>query len=119
MAETIPIRLKRVRPAPVAPPLRAVKSPAPPKTLSRESRSTWRSITEEWVLGVDALGILRGALESWDAYQRCRDQVARDGPTFTTPSGMIRLHPASKAGLDAFAAYRQAMRQLGLQPEDK
>lgn len=119
MAETIPIRPKRGRPAPVAPPVQAVRIPTPPKHLSREAKAMWREITGEWVLGVDALGILRGALESWDSYQQCRSQVAKDGPTFKTETGMIRQHPAAKLALDSFAAFRQALRQLGLAPEEK
>lgn len=118
MSETIPIRPKRIQqPAPL--PVRAVKIPAAPKHLSRDSRATWRAITSEWILGADSLPLLQGALENWDKYQQCQAQVARDGPTFKTENGMIRQHPAAKLGLDYFAAYRMALRQLGLAPEEK
>lgn len=119
MAEGIPIRPKRAQAAPAPVPLRAYVTPQPPKHLSREARALWRSIVSEWVLGADSLPLLRGALESWDFYQSCRAEVARDGATFKTESGQIRQHPAAKMGHDAFGAFRMAMRQLGLQPEER
>lgn len=113
MAENIPTRPRRGEPAQI----KAVEIPKAPKHLSAESRALWDAIVEKWILGVDGLAILRGALESRDAYEVCRAQVAADGPTFKTETGLIRQHPAAKLALDNFAAFRQAMRQLGLDPE--
>jgi P27 family predicted phage terminase small subunit len=116
MAENIPVRPRRSRSAPVPAPVKAVEVPPAPEHLSDEARDLWERIVGEWELDVGSLPILRGALESWDAYQECRRQVAADGPTFTTENGMIRQHPAAKLALDNFGAFRQAMRQLGLEP---
>lgn len=116
MAENIPARTRRNRNAQPPPPLEAVEAPDPPSHLSEEAAALWRDIVDEWVLGPEALPLLRGALEQWDNYQRCRAQVAQDGPTFTTESGMTRAHPAAKLALDSFAAFRMALRQLGLDP---
>ena len=115
MAETIPIRPKRNEPQPI----RVVETPRAPKHLSKESRELWNDIVSKWIIGPDGVAILRGALECKDAYEVCRAQVARDGPTFKTETGQIRQHPAGKLALDNFAAFRQAMRQLGLDPENK
>lgn len=113
MAENIPIRPKRNEPRPI----RIVESPRAPKHLSAESRKLWNDVVKAWILGPDGLAILRGALESWDSYQACREEVKRDGQTFRTDSGQIRQHPAAKLSADYFTAFRQAMRQLGLDPE--
>lgn len=79
----------------------------------------WTSIASEWVLGPDALPLLRAALESWDLYQVCRRQVQKEGPTVTTGEGMIRQHPAVKVGNDALTQFRQCFRQLGLEPPEE
>jgi P27 family predicted phage terminase small subunit len=116
MSENIPIRpLRSDKPSP-RPAL--VQSTKPPAHLSKESKALWREIVGAWVLGPDGLAILRGGLESLDTYHVCRVQVAKDGPTFRSETGQIRAHPAAKLALDNFAAFRQAMRQLGLQPEE-
>lgn len=114
MAENIPIRRKRSQPAP--PPVRAVTAPPTPAHLSREASRMWKQINDEWLLGLDALPLLRAALESWDLYQTCRVQVKKEGPTVTTGGGMIRQHPAVKVGNDALTQFRMCFRQLGLEP---
>lgn len=116
MAENIPVRPKRSQAAP--PPVREVEIPPAPAHLSAEARELWDTTVKEWIIGAPDLAILRGALESWDAFQACRKEVERDGPTFRTDTGQIRAHPAAKLALDNFGAFRQAMRQLGLQPEE-
>ena len=113
MPDNIPHRTRRGH----QPPVRPVELPEPPAHLSPEAAEMWTDIVTEWVLDSAALPVLRGALEHWDQYQRCRAIIAREGETVTSPSGLPRAHPAVKAGLDSFAAFRQAMRQLGLQPE--
>jgi P27 family predicted phage terminase small subunit len=112
MAETIPARPLRGSPA------RTIEiMPKAPKHLSKESRALYETITEKWILGPDGLAILRGALECRDAYEVCRAQVAKDGPTFKSATGRICQHPATKLSLDYFAQFRMGMRQLGLDPE--
>jgi P27 family predicted phage terminase small subunit len=120
MAENIPTRPIRKRGAAVPPPvpvLREVKSPEAPAHLSDEARSMWDAIVGEWVLGPDALPLLRAALESWDLFQVCRAEISRDGPTVTNPdSGLMRQHPAVKTMEGALREFRQCFRQLGLEP---
>src|SRR5690606_17278829 len=114
--ETIPIRPRRTAAEPRRAPLRAVETPPPPAHLSEAAARLWTATVEGWELEAPDLAILQGALESWDAYQTCRAEVERDGPTFRTETGQIRAHPAAKLALDNLAAFRQAMRQLGLEP---
>jgi P27 family predicted phage terminase small subunit len=103
---------------PMKPQIQAVSTPEPPAHLSDEAQAIWRDVCSEWELDAAGMPILRGGLESWDQYQRARAEVVRDGPTFTAENGMIRAHPASKIALDNFNAFRQALRQLGLEPVD-
>lgn len=114
MAETIPVRPRRGGRART----QAATIPRAPGHLSKESRKLFDSIVTQWVLGPDGLAILRAALESRDQYEICSAQVAKDGPTFRTETGQIRAHPAAKLSIDYLSAFRQAMRQLGLQPEE-
>lgn len=110
MAETLPTRAR----ADVAGPAK----PAPaPKHLSREAKRMWKSLNAEWVLGADALPLLRAALEQWDAYQSAREQLATDGLTVKNKeTGMVHRHPAHGIGRDALREFRQLFRQLGLEP---
>lgn len=112
MAETIPVRQRREQAAD-----RIAKLPKPAKHLSRESKALFNSIVGSWILGVDGLAILRGAMEFKDAYEVCRREVLRDGPSFRTEGGQLKAHPSAKLALDNFASFRQALRQLGLDPE--
>jgi P27 family predicted phage terminase small subunit len=98
--------------------LKEVKAPAAPAHLSKEARSKWDRIVADWIVSAADLMILQGGLEAWDQHQECRRLVAEQGVTFTTETGMIRVNPAVKVGLDSFAAFRQSWRQLGLQPEE-
>lgn len=117
MAENLPRRPAR-KPASPPPVALADPPPAPPSHLSDEAADMWRDITEKWLIGPDALPLLRAGLESWDLYQRCREEVSRDGPTVSTGQGMIRQHPAARVGTDALTAFRQCFRQLGLEPPE-
>ncbi len=114
MAENIPVR-----------PLAGARSPAqdrpprPPKHLSAGAKRMWRAIVAEWVLGPEALPLLQASLESWDLYQKARAQLAADGPTVKSGRGMIRQHPAAKVANDALTQFRQAFRQLALQPPEE
>lgn len=75
----------------------------------------WRDVAAEWVVGADAVPLLRAALESWDLYQSHRRAVAKT-PTITSPSGMVRANPRGKLASDALREFRQCWRQLGLDP---
>ncbi len=95
------------------------RAPSAPKHLSAEAKRIWRSIVAEWVLGPEALPLLRAGLESWDLYQACRAELRKAGPTIVSPrSGMVRQHPSVKTGNDALTQFRQCFRQLGLEPPE-
>ena len=88
-----------------------------PKHLSREAKSLWRSILEEYDLEPSDKALLKVALENYDRAQKCREQIDHDGPTITDPSGRVRAHPALQAEKNALSHYFQAMRLLCLNEE--
>ena len=55
-------------------------APKPPDHLSREAKSWWQKINEEWELGIDALLVLRGALEAFDRCEQARKLLEKEGP---------------------------------------
>lgn len=111
MAENIPTRSLRHGPKVVPDP------PPPPDSLSAESRAIWTPIVAEWLIGPEALPLLRAGLEQWDLYQRARAVVASEGPTVVHPeTGNVRAHPAAKLATDALREFRMCFRQLGLEP---
>jgi P27 family predicted phage terminase small subunit len=94
--------------------------PRAPVHLSDESKRLWVAIMREWVIGPEAVPLLRAGLECWDAYQVCRAQLVVEGPTITPgDGGMARVHPAAKVGMDALREFRSCFRQLGLEPPDE
>jgi P27 family predicted phage terminase small subunit len=114
MAETIPVRRTRDREE-TRHSLRAL--PSPPSHLSARGKRIWREIVAAWVVGPEALPILRAGLESLDLYDMARAQLATEGLTIRHPeSGAMRAHPAAAVMKDALSGFRQCFRQLGLQP---
>jgi P27 family predicted phage terminase small subunit len=91
-----------------------LKTPIPPKTLSRESRRIWRDITGEWVLDTQALIVLKVALESYDRLQSARQEIERDGVTVDTPTGYKREHPSIKVEKQSRDGFLASWRLLGL-----
>ena len=113
MAENIPERPRRDLAYAKGPP-----EPKPPPGLSKRARGIWQSITSDWVLGPEALPILRAGLEQMDLYDLALKQLKKDGLTVETGTGMLRAHPAAKIGQDALSSFRQCFRQLGLEPPE-
>ena len=95
----------------------AIKIPKAPPHLTREAKSLWRAILEEYDLEASERAILKMALENYDRAQRCREQIDKEGATVRDPSGRVRAHPALQAEKNAISAYLQAMRLLALNEE--
>ena len=77
----------------------------------------WRAVVGGWVLDAPALGVLEGALRSWDLFKAASAELEQDGPTVVSPTGLKRGHPAAKVAKDAYAAYRAGLAQLNLDPD--
>ena len=91
--------------------------PAAPDHFSDEVKSLWDSILTEYDLESSERAILKVGLEAYDRAQVCRQQIDKEGPTITDPSGRVRAHPALQAEKNAISAYLQAFRLLALNEE--
>jgi len=94
-----------------------IKTPTAPKHLSKDAKTLWRSILAEYDLQVSEQTILKTALENYDRMQLCRQQIANEGATILTPTGMQKPHPALQAEKNATSAYLQSMRLLNFNEE--
>lgn len=111
MAENHPVRALKITPAEAE-----VRIPEPPSHLSDEAGEMWAEIVRQWVIGPEALPLLRAGLEQWDSYQAARAVLAEEGPTVQTGKSMVRTHPAAGVAKDALREFRLCFKQLGLEP---
>ena len=93
-----------------------MKKPIPPPAhLSREARKLWRDLTETYVFDdPGAIAILGSALESFDRCHEARKILSTEGLSVKDRFGVPRVHPLCAVARDAEAAFRSAMRQLGI-----
>jgi phage terminase small subunit len=114
MAEVLPIRDRRDSHR------RAAEPAAAPSHLSDRSREIWRAVLAEWVIGAEALPILRAGLECLDLFDKAREQLAREGLTVVNPdTGLQRTHPAASVLKDSLSGFRACFRQLNLTPPEE
>jgi P27 family predicted phage terminase small subunit len=84
--------------------------------LSDAMRAWHQETVNRYVLDSHHVHILRLACEAFDRAQTSREQVLRDGPTFTDKNGNLRSHPAIAVERDARAAFAKLVKQLDLDP---
>lgn len=89
--------------------------PRPPKHLSREAKVLWKRLLGEWrVDDPGSLAILVVGLESLDRCQTARKVLVAEGMSVKDRWGVAKVHPLCQVVRDAEAAFRSALRQLGL-----
>jgi P27 family predicted phage terminase small subunit len=88
--------------------------PKPPEHLSREARAFWRSVVAEYALEPATLRLLRHACESLDAAEHHRAVVEKEGAVIADRFQQQREHPSCKSQRDYQAAFRNAVKALGL-----
>lgn len=103
--------LALVTPAPIV----GDAPPAPPASLSRAARNTWRAIVNEFD-GWDAAGLtlLVLALEAQVRAEQCRRRIRREGLLITGRRGAQRLHPLLRVERQSADFAARALGQLGL-----
>lgn len=94
------------------------KAPDPPESLSKESKTAWKTLLEEWELDLAAQMTLRVALEAWDRLQEARRAIDDEGPYYETETGFKREHPALKIEKEARSGFLMAWRMLNLGIEE-
>ena len=89
-----------------------------PKSLDKESRGIWKSITDSWELDESMLLVLQISLESLTRLRQAQAEVERDGLTYKTQSGIIKSHPSLALEKESRAAWMQSwkMLNLGIEP---
>lgn len=88
--------------------------PKPPKHLSKEAKRKWGEFVAAWDFNLDALLILRTALEAFDRMNQAREILAREGITILDHNGVIKSHPCVGIERDSRSAMNRAFKQLGL-----
>ena len=92
-------------------------TPKPPEHLTREAKSWWRKINDEWELGNDALLVLRGALEAFDRCQQARKLLAKEGLMVLDRFEQQKAHPAVSIERDSRLQMVKCWRSLNLDVE--
>ena len=92
-------------------------SPAP-KTLSKEAKSWWTRLVDEYDIR-DPGGelLLETALGAFDRMREAQQQLERDGPVLSDRFGQRKIHPATVLERDSRAGLIAALRQLNLDVE--
>jgi P27 family predicted phage terminase small subunit len=91
--------------------------PEPPPHLSEATKKWWHEIVSTWALEVHQVRLLQLAGEAWDLAQKARQELARDGLTFTDERGAIKAHPCVMIERDARTAFARLLRDLALKVE--
>ncbi len=93
-------------------------SPKPPDHLSREARSLWRRLCDEYgISDAGGLAILAQAGEALDRLRVCQSQIAKDGPIIIDRFGQQKVHPLLSVERDCRSAFLAAIKALGLDIE--
>lgn len=85
--------------------------------LSDEARGLWEKINAEYVLDTAVQSILLTGLEAHDRMRQAQAIVARDGLVQVDRFGQSKPHPAVAIERDARAAWRQHIKDMGLDLE--
>lgn len=84
-----------------------------------EVKKSHRLIYKNWVLDVEHGETFRGCCERLNRFLECRNQLEREGLTFTTKNGQIKANPLLSEQKNAWAGYLSGMRLLEFEPADE
>lgn len=91
--------------------------PEPPAWLDDNAASFFRTVVRDYSLEDFQLYVLTAAAEALHRYDRAREVLDAEGPTYTTGAGMIRQRPEVVVLRDSRIAFLRATRDLGLDVE--
>lgn len=92
-----------------------LQSPTPPPGLSKDAKSWWLEIQDEY--GIDDPGgllLLKTAMLAYDRMQQARDAICKEGPTILDRFGQTKAHPLLTVERDSRAGMLQALRAMNL-----
>ncbi len=91
--------------------------PKPDKAWHKKVKAFYRKILNEWQIESDGFETFVGTCVSLQRCYQCREQLAKDGITFTTSTGQIKAHPMISSEQKYFAAFMAGMKHLSLEDE--
>jgi len=89
------------------------RNPPPPRGLSTRARALWTKVVDGSTTS-SRRALIAEALCALSEAEQARRVLKREGLTFTTPSGMVRQHPAVQIEREARKEFRVIWRQLDL-----
>ncbi|MEW5772479.1 MAG: phage terminase small subunit P27 family [Thermodesulfobacteriota bacterium] len=94
------------------------KTVSPPRHLSKEAKSWWTQIHNEFEIEDSAaLLILTTAAEAFDRMRQAQQLLKKQGATFLDRFGQVRANPATTIERDSRAAMLNALKALNLDLE--
>lgn len=86
-----------------------------PNHLSPRAKTLWGELVPRRARSPERLALLQTALEALDRADQAKEQLDREGLTWTTKSsGAVHVHPLLKVEKDARGAFAQIWNRLGL-----
>lgn len=97
--------------------------PPPPKWLPAHGRAEWRRVVPQLVISRKIAEHELGTVEAYCLavanMRQAEAIVAKDGPTYTSPTGELKRHPATMLVKEAVEASRRLAAELGLTPASR
>ena len=85
-----------------------------PQHLSKRSRAVWAEVDETFEIDAARRIMLQTALEALDRYNEAREKLNAEGVCFTSETGVIHLHPATRIEKESRDGFIKAWRSLDL-----
>jgi phage terminase small subunit len=82
--------------------------------LSAEAKQWWGDVCEAYSLEPHHLKLLQAACEAWDAAQRARLTIAKEGQIYMDRYGCPKPHPCTVVERDSRIGFARLVRELGL-----
>lgn len=99
------------------------KVPTPPAWLPTHGKTEWRRVVPQLVAGRKIAAHELGTVESYCLavanMRQAEAIIAKDGPTYISPTGELKRHPATTLVKEAVEASRRLAAELGLTPASR
>lgn len=99
------------------------KAPPPPKWLPEHGKAEWRRVVPQLVadrkIATHELGTVESYCLAVANMRQAEAIIAQDGPTYISPNGELKRHPATMLVKEAVEASRRLAAELGLTPASR
>lgn len=98
-------------------------APNPPSWLPAHAKAEWRRVMPQLVIDRKIAAHELGTVEAYclavSSMREAQAIVAKDGQTYTSPTGELKRHPATTLVKEAVEASRRLAAELGLTPASR